>query len=376
MRASTPLPFPASFRAFLPVFVVPALLTAPARAQASTALTDTVVATSSSTMAATTSSTFSTFSISSASSASSAMPVSPTPASPLVPAERRGGHEVWSSLSFGTHMRYAQPLITFGLGAAGHVDYSAPGVGRPGVEVSYGRFGLSTSGSFLTDPLDRLWRAGRSPRGDAQDVRTRYHGTHWGVEAHHLTARGFEVAGVVNQQSVAGYRPDVRLRATGATIYRSFDPASHVYRLSEGQLETGGDVDVFLTAGVSHAGLQGEHPLLTAMAATDSRFAHAERIAVSSATVGGGFAITSNLHGLYFDQSLFGGYGPQYRVWGERSDVTWNLAKVNLRVALGVRTRWFDAGVGVEDEAYASLAGSDRMVVHALAAQAHVKVFL
>src|SRR5690606_32498733 len=82
------------------------------------------------------------------------------------------------------------------------------------------------------------------------------------------------------------------------------------------------------------------------------------------------------LHGLYFDQSLFGGYGPQYRVWGERSDVTWNLAKVNLRVALGVRTRWFDAGVGVEDEAYASLAGSDRMVVHALAAQAHVKVFL
>src|SRR5690606_4140543 len=253
-----------------------------------------------------------------------------------------------SSFSIGTHMRYAQPLITFGLGAAGHVDYSAPGVGRPGVEVSYGRFGLSTSGSFLTDPLDRLWRAGRSPRGDAQDVRTRYHGTHWGVEAHHLTARGFEVAGVVNQQSVAGYRPDVRLRATGAAISRPFDPAAHVYRLSERQLETGGDVDVLLTAGVSHAGLQGEHPLPTAMAATDSRFAHAERIAVSSATVGGGFAITSNLHGLYFDQSLFGGYGPQYRVWGERSDVTWNLAKVNLRVALGVRTRWFDAGVGVE----------------------------
>jgi len=281
-----------------------------------------------------------------------------------------------SSFSIGTHMRYAQPLITFGLGAAGHVDYSAPGVGRPGVEASYGRFGLSASGSFLTNPIDDLWRAGRRPRGDAQDIRTRYHGSLWGGEAHHLTARGFDLQGFVNGATVDGHRPDVRLRAIGAMLYRSFDPDSRVYRLSEGRTETGGNVDVFLTAGTSHANLYGEHALLPSMTVAGSRFANAERIAVTSVSVGGGFAITSNLHGVYFDQSLFGGYGPQYRVWGDRSDVTWNLAKVNLRVGLGIRNRWFDAGVGVEDEAYASLAGSDRMVIHALAAQAHVKVFL
>lgn len=278
-------------------------------------------------------------------------------------------------LSAGTHVRFAQPLITFGLGAAGHVDYSAPGAGRPGLEASYGRFGLSASGSFLTDPLDHLW-TGRRQRGDAQDLRTRYHGSLWGFEAHHLTARGFDLEGMVNRWTVTGHRSDIRLRASGATLYRSFDPDSRVYRLSEGQTSTGGDVDVFLTAGVSHAGLHGDHALLPSMTMTESRFANAERITVTSVTAGGGFAITSNLHGIYFDQSLFGGYGPQYRTWGARSDVTWNLAKVNLRVALGVRNRWFDAGVGVEDEAYASLAGSDRMVVHALAAQAQVKVFL
>ncbi len=293
---------------------------------------------------------------------------------PAMPAHAEPGQR--PPLAVATHMRYAQPLITFGLGGAGYVDYSAPGLGRPGVDVSYGRFGFSASGAFLTDPLENLWRAGGRPRGDAQDIRTRYHGSQWGFEAHHLTAHGFDQEGYANRMPVQGHRSDVRLRAAGATLYRSFDPDSRVYRLSEGMRETGGEVDVFLTAGLSHASLHGDHPLLPSMTTPGSRFANAERINVTSAVVGGGFAITSNLHGIYFDQSLFGGYGPQYRVWGERSDVTWNLAKVNLRVGLGVRNRWFEAGVGVEDEAYASLAGSDRMVVHALAAQAQVKVFL
>lgn len=279
-------------------------------------------------------------------------------------------------LTVGTHMRYAQPMINFGLGEAGHVEYSAPGEGRPGVEVSYGRFALSASGGFLADPAQNFARPGFPADDGAQDLRTRYHGELWGFEAHHLTVRGFDLAGRVGSSTLEEHRPDARLRAAGMTIYRSFDPASRVYRLSEGQMETGADVDVFLIAGVSHAGLRGDHALLPFRPATGSRFHDVDRVSVTSASVGGGFAITSNLLGIYFDQSLFGGYGPQYRTWGERSDVAWNLAKVNLRVGLGVRNRWFDAGVGVEDEAYASLAGSDRMVVHALAAQARVKVFL
>lgn len=302
--------------------------------------------------------------------ASSAPVLSPAPAmtSPVFPAS--------PSLSFGAHMRYAQPLINFGLGAAGHVEYSAPGEGRPGVEASYGRFGVSASGNFLTDPANNLWRAGRGPAGEARDIRTRYHGDLWGFEAHHLTAQGFDVSGRVGYTDFTGRRPDVRLRAAGATVYRSFDPDSRVYRLSEGLSSFGGEFDVFLTAGVAHAGVSGSDALLPVGVGYGTRFYDVDRVTVTSATVGGGFALMSNLYGLYFDQALFGGYGPQYRTWGERSDIAWNLAKVNLRVALGLRTRWFDVGVGVEDEAYASLVNSDRMVVHALAAQAKLKMFL
>ncbi len=272
-------------------------------------------------------------------------------------------------------MRYAQPMITFGLGADGHVDYHAAGQGEPGVEVAYGRFGVSVSGSFLKDPADNLLKAGLQSDEGVQDLRTRYHGTAWGVEAHHVTAQGFDYDGRVFDRVRNGSRADVSMSATGLTVYRAFDPDSRVYRLSEGLSETGGNVDVFFTAGVSRAALRGDHELLPLMASPDSRFHEVNAISVTSATVGGGFAITSNMLGFYFDQSLFGGYGPQLRTWGDQSDVAWNLAKVNLRVALGIRNRWFDVGVGVEDEAYASLAGSDRMVVHALAAQAKVGVF-
>lgn len=307
-----------------------------------------------------------TLAISSSSPVSSPVRMTTSSTTPVSPA-----------LSFGAHMRYAQPLINFGLGSAGHVEYSAPGQGRPGVEASYGRFGISASGTFLTDPADNLWRAGRRPEGEARDLRTRYHGDQWGFEAHHLSAQGFDVTGrVAGVPAIAGRRPDVRLRAAGATVYRSFDPDSRVYRLSEGLSSFGGEIDVFLTAGASHAGVSGADALLPPGAGAGTRFDGVNRVTVTSATVGGGFALMSNLHGLYFDQALFGGYGPQYRTWGDRSDVSWNLAKVNLRVALGVRNRWFDVGVGVEDEAYASLVNSDRMVVHALAAQARLKVFL
>jgi|GEM_PF-2730909 len=278
------------------------------------------------------------------------------------------------ALSVGTHIRFAQPVITFGLGGADHVDFNAAGAGEPGVEAAYGRYGVSVSGAFLKDPADNFLKPGFADDQGVRDIRTRYHGTAWGVEAHHVRAKGFEWDGRVSERAVNGYRPDVVMNATGVTLYRAFDPDSRVYRLSEGLSETGGNVDVFFTAGASRASLRGEGALLPLMASPDSRFHEIDRVSVTSASIGGGFALTSNMHGLYFDQSLFGGYGPQMRTWGNRSDVAWNLAKVNLRVAMGLRTRWFDVGVGVEDEAYASLAGSDRMVVHALAAQAKVGV--
>jgi hypothetical protein len=291
---------------------------------------------------------------------------------PLTPSAQ--AQRISQSLSLGTHLRFAQPMVTFGLGGVGHVDFNAAGAGEPGVEAAYGRYGVSVSGAFLKDPADNLWNTGLGAGQGVRDIRTRYHGSEWGVEAHYVSANGFHWDGRVYDQSVNGYRPDVVMNATGVTLYRAFDPDSRVYRLSEGLSETGGNVDVFFTAGASRASLRGDHALLPLMASPDSRFYEIHNASVTSASIGGGFAITSNLHGLYFDQSLFGGYGPQVRTWGDRSDVTWNLAKVNLRVGLGLRTRWFDVGVGVEDEAYASLAGADRMVVHALAAQAKVGV--
>jgi hypothetical protein len=278
------------------------------------------------------------------------------------------------AVSLGTHLRYAQPRITLGVGGQGGAEYNIPGEGRPGVEAAFGRFGVTASGDFLRNPADHFLRASLLPQGDVQDIRARYHAASWGVEAHHLMAKGFHKTAGDHETYIANHRPDIRLRAAGATLYRSFDPESRVYRLSEGLSETGGHVGVFFTAGASHASVEGDAALLPNLKDRDSRFYRVNDATVTSATIGAGYAITSNMHGLYFDQSLFAGYGPQYRTWGERSDVAWNLAKVNLRVALGIRTRWFDMGVGVENEAYASLANSDRMVVHALAAQAKVGV--
>lgn len=281
-------------------------------------------------------------------------------------------------VSMTTHLRYAHPSVNLRVGGEGgaNADYKILGEGRPGVEATYGGFGVSASGDFLRNPTDNLFRGSLLPQGGTQDFRARYYAASWGVETHHLTAKGAIQSGDRDTRSVAHQYPDIHLRAAGLTVYRSFDPESRVYRLSEGLSESGGHVGVFLTAGVSHASVEGDDVLLPGVSDRDSRFYRVTRASVTSASVGGGYAINSNMLGLYFDQSLFAAYGPQYRTWGERSDVAFNLAKMNLRVALGIRNRWFDVGVGVENEAYASWASSDRMVVSALAMQAKMSVFL
>lgn len=280
-------------------------------------------------------------------------------------------------LTVATHIRAAQPRVTFGFtkgdGGKGNAEFIALGPAEPGVEVAYGRFAVSASGAFLTDPADHLLATGFR-RGGVRDLRTRYHGSRWGVEAHHLAAQGF--SGAAHPEDDAPLRPDIGLRATGVTLYRTFDPDSRVYRLSEGLRETGGEADVFVTAGVSSARMAGTRALLPGLASPGSRFYDVKRVGVTSVQIGGGYLITSNMYGLYFDNALMGAYGPQYRTWGGRSGIDWNLAKVNVRVAMGVRSRWFDVGVGVEDDAYVSFEGSDRMVAHAVALQAKLAVFL
>jgi len=279
-------------------------------------------------------------------------------------------------VSAGTYVRYTHPRITVGTAGDGGSEFLLAGEGRPGFEMAYGSFGLSVSGDFLNDPAGNLLRLSAPSHSEVVDVRTRYHGSTWGVEVHNLTARNFQESFGVGSAIRERMRPDLKLNALSTTVYRAIDPDSRVYRLSRGMTEPGGNVDVFLTSGVSHARLDSRDDFMTGLRDDDTRFYGINRTSLTSITMGAGYALTSNMLGLYFDQSLFGGWGPQFRTWGDRSDVGWNLAKANFRLSMGIRNRWFDVGVGVEDEVYASLVNSDRMMVHAMAAQAKVNVFL
>jgi hypothetical protein len=272
----------------------------------------------------------------------------------------------------GTHMAYSHVIVTLKTGTSlGQIEFAPRTNPRPGFELRAGHFGISlsapvTDGDLATPEF--------SPAEGLNDLRTHYHGNSWGVEAFHRHARGFYASSEFATAMV--YHPDMTLRATGLTVYRSFDPDSRVYRLSEGLAATGGDVDFFLTMGASHTRLRDDMPLVDGRVAGASMFDELRRVDIASLAVGGGYAITSNLHGIYFDQALFAGYGPQYRVWGNRSDVAWDLVKVNIRAKLGVRSRWFDVGAGFENDAHAAMAGKESAVFHSLVAKAQVEVFL
>jgi hypothetical protein len=279
-------------------------------------------------------------------------------------------------LTVGTAWIYSQPVIAFETNSdGGKVEFAAQTRARPGFDVTYGRFNVALSASAAGESKGD-WMTPGLPAGGLNDFRIRYHGSAWGFEGHHLFVRGFDRQSEAPGHTAPEYRPDMTLQSSGGTLYGSFDPDTRVFHLSEGLNETGGNFDVFWTLGASHSHVRDESALLSDLYAPDSRFLMVRDIEIASLAAGGGIAVSSNMAGMYFDQALFGGYGPQYRAWGDRTDVAWNLVRVNLRVRMGVRNRWFDAGVGFENEAHAALAGSERMVMHGMSAQAKVEVFL
>lgn len=296
----------------------------------------------------------------------------------LAALDARPAHgEVFSQpLTVGTYMLYSQPVIALETRSeGGRVEFAAQTRARPGFEVNYGRFGVAMTAS--QGEAGGSWATPGIPAGGLNDFRIRYHGSAWGFEGQHLSARGFDREsdgrpGVREREN----RPGMTLRTTTGTLYRAFDPDTRIYHLSEGIAERGGDLDAFLTVGASHSHVHDDASLLSGLEASESAFASVRDMEVASLAVGGGLAVSSNMAGLYFDHALFGGFGPQYRAWGGHSEVEWDLVRVNLRVRVGVRNRWFDAGVGFENEAHTAFAGPERMVVHAMAAQAKLEVFL
>jgi hypothetical protein len=280
-------------------------------------------------------------------------------------------------LRIGTHMAYSHPTIALETGTTlGRIEYAPQTRSRPGFEIRSGPYGVSftapVAGGDWTNPEF-------SASEGLNDFRTHYHGGSWGVEAYHRHARGFYES--YSPPAYSGpqgqvYRPGMTLRTSGVTAYKSLDPDSRVYRLSEGLTATGGNIDFFVMVGASHTRLRDDKALVEEDVKGFSRFDNLRRVEVASLAAGGGMAITSNLHGLYFDQALFAGYGPQYRVWGNRADMTWDLVKVNIRAKLGVRSRWFDIGAGFENDAHAAMAGNESAVFHTLVARAQLEVFL
>ncbi len=278
-------------------------------------------------------------------------------------------------VTLGGSLIYAQPVIALETNSeGGRVEFAARTHARPGLEATYGRFNLSVSA--ISAGSDGNWLTPKIPAPDWNDVRTRYHGDLWGAEAFHQNVRGFDRQSEASHHTAPESRSAMSLQSSGATVYRSIDPDSRVYRLSEGLDQTGANFDVFWTLGMSHLKLRDDTPLLEGLYAPDSKFENVYAVDVTSLALGAGYAISSNMDGLYFDQALFGGYGPQIRTWGGHSEAAWKLVRVNLRARLGVRNRWFDAGVGFENEAHAALAGSERLVLNALSAQVKVDVFL
>ena len=236
---------------------------------------------------------------------------------------------------------------------------------RPGFDVRYGPFGVA-----FTLPED----AGSWPQpssGGLQDMRAHYHGRTFGVEAHHRAMDGFSVydgaRGRFSEYS------DMRLQSTGATLYFTVDPEARAYRLAEGRAMPGGGVDVFLTLAASHAGLRTDEPLVRK---NGSRFDGLQRMDAVTAAFGAGYAITSNLHGLYIDQALFAGYGPQWTSVDGRDELNLNIVKFNLRARIGVRSRYFDVGAGFENDAHAVVVGRERATFHTLVARAQAELFL
>jgi hypothetical protein len=275
-------------------------------------------------------------------------------------------------LRVGTSMGYSHALVTLRtVVPEGDLEFAPETRPRPGFEVNYGKFGFS-----LAAPLagGDWMRPEFSAAKGFSDFSSHYYGNAWGLEAYHHYTRGFYAQAGAASGRV--FHPSMTMRASGITLYHALDPDSRVYHLNEGLVATGGNIDFFVALGASNTRVRDAIPLAEEYAYRESTFHDVRSMDVTSLSAGGGLAITSNLAGLYFDQALFAGYGPQFRVWDDRSDVAWNLVKVNLRAKLGIRSRWFDVGGGFENDAHAAMAGKERAMFHSLVAKAGVELFL
>lgn len=271
------------------------------------------------------------------------------------------------ALQAGTHMGYSRLSMTLDIEAPrGGGEYGPRTVARPGVSLRYGGFGVD----FVPPRAGTSWMEPGEFAAELSDFRTHWHAARWGVEVHHRRASGVESIDTPRDHPVD---PDgMTLRSSGATLYFTIDPDSRVYRLSEGLERPGGDINVFVTLAVSHAGLRADTPLVNR---PGSPFDGMRRFDATGAAAGAGYALNSHVHGWYLDHALFAGYGPQWRVIDGRASVA-SLVTVNLRARTGVRGRYFDTGVGFDNAAHVSREGREGVTIHALTARAYLEVFL
>ena len=269
-------------------------------------------------------------------------------------------------------MVYSNPMVEFKTSQGTNVTLAPHTHARPGFEVRYLNYGVSFSSTFAeaSDGPPRFLSGGLT------DIQTFYHGDAWGFEGYHRYARGF-----YSQTDVVGApefsHPGMTLQSTSATLYRAMGEEFRVYRLSEGLATTGVEPDAMLTFALSQNHLRDNEAFMRGSGVSGSRFDAVQDLNIYSASVGAGLALSTNAGGLYFDPALFAGVGMQYREWDGHPETTWNLVKVNLRMRMGYRTRWFNAGAGFENDAHVAIAAENESVTfNALVARALLQIYL
>jgi hypothetical protein len=279
-------------------------------------------------------------------------------------------------LKIGTQMVYSRPSVTFDTRSDARdprdvISLAPDARVRPGVEVRYRNYGFSFSSSLAEASAG----APRLVSGGLTDARTFYYGDAWGFEGYHRYARGFHSESDKHGVSEV-YHPDMTLRSTSLTLYRALDDDFHVYRLSDGLPESGVEPDLMLVFNVSQNRLHDGMAFMYGSGVGGSRFEGLQDLNLYGASAGMGLVLSSNAGGVYFDPALFLGYGVQYREWNGRPETTFNLLKVNLRMRLGYRNRWFDAGGGFENDGNAAFVGKESVTFNALVARAQIQLYL
>lgn len=270
----------------------------------------------------------------------------------------------------GAQIVYSRPSVSFQTNDR-TVEFGPDVEARPGIEVRYRNYGFSFSTS-----LDDATSAPRFVSGGWSDFRTFYYGDAWGFEAYHREVSGFSAQGGGADSGRQIAHPGMSLTSTSGTVFRTLNRESKVYRLSDGLSTPGVEPDLLMMFGLSQNHLRDDVPFLQGTGVHDSRFDGLDNLDLYSASAGAGLALSINANGVYFDPALFAGFGMQYRQWNGKSEASFNLVKVNFRMRLGYRCRWFDLGAGFENDAHATFTGDETAVFNALVARGQLTVFL